>query len=195
MNQNWFYPVPCMGCQMAKKGRELFCISCARDLELVSLHERCRMCFKETPLDTCFECLEKGDTLIGRRAYCLEDEGPWESFIYKAPTKTQAAILVYQYIHLDWEWGEVVYSTDSFFGREVAHFLGRPFRKRGPFYGEHVLVVEKGEKELDSLSWLLDKGALSIDRLSLVMRAGEFGDMDGNLKDQARGDKGSFKHF
>jgi hypothetical protein len=166
---NWFYPTPCLGCGLAKKGRELFCIACGSYLEMVSPEGRCSHCFEETSMDTCFPCLEKGDSFLVHRAYCLEREGPWELFPYTAPLTTQAALLVYQYAQLNWEWPGAVYSSEPFFGREVAHFLKVPFRKRGPFYGEHVLVVEREEKDEESYQpLLLEKGALSIDVMSLT---------------------------
>lgn len=153
---------------MHKKGRTLFCPTCGTSLELISPLGRCASCFEESPLDTCFPCLEKGEGFLRHRAYCIELEGPWELFLYEAPLSTQAALLVYQYLQLEWPWPGVVFSSETLFGREVAHFLGVPFRKRAPFYGEHVLVVERQER-LDEAPYdfLLEKGAASMDLMIL----------------------------
>ncbi|MBP9841723.1 MAG: hypothetical protein KBC64_04790 [Simkaniaceae bacterium] len=165
---NWLYPTPCIGCGITKKGRELFCIACGGYLELVSLEERCDRCFGLTPLDTCFPCQEKGDNWVKHRAYCIDQGGPWDLFIYTAPVITQAALLVYQYAQFRWDWPGAVFSTEPLFGREVAHFLRVPFRRWGPFYGEHILIVERKAKQDEEVYLpLLKKGALSVDIVSL----------------------------
>lgn len=140
------FPTSCLSCGQKVKGRRVVCAACAHELELYVNEES-----------------------IERKAYCFEMIGAWEDIYFKGSLPTLAAILVYQFVQLNWSMPDFVFSTERAFGREVAYFLGRGYRRQGPFYGEHGLIVERRSvKDEKPYAFLKRRGVLCLDYLTLT---------------------------
>ncbi len=145
---SFLYPPNCLACGGACRIPEhRLCESCVSLLELVNPLERCRRCF--SPIDSlkCRFCAKVAHPFSGV-ASAFEFKGPPSMLVNHLKNQRQhylakslAAFLIMQFLRLDWPLPDAVISVPipfvhrlfhgagpgALIGREVAHFLRRPF--------------------------------------------------------------------
>lgn len=170
------YPTRCLHCHTLLPPEPLvLCSACASLLDLVSLHERCPICFnylEEESGAPCEECCQY-PSLYLRRAAAFDYEGPAVSLVKRLKYARQpylaqgmAAFLVAQFDQLQWpmpdalvpvplsftHWLERGYNQSALLAEEMGRLLQRPvwhvLKRRSGDFSQAALTLEQ-RKALD----------------------------------------------